>query len=219
MINLYKRAIEGLEATWPERYRDICSQVMAVHDWANPAEATDELVSRIVYDTDNGISSVGQAFVTWPKPRPSVCCYRNLLQRLKDGLHAKYPSDKVAECRSEFKKITRKRGADSIFNRIVSAFLPGQVSPVMFESDFDDACAKLVQGGYINPVRARIGDDPWHSKNVQLMTQLRESLPEGAVDGARWPITDYTRGIFVWGVHHDVNMDDWMILRNHCKKL
>ena len=218
MINLYKRAIQNLEATWPDRYMEICEKVKEVMDWANPVEATDVLIDRLIYNTSNGVSSVGQAFNSWPNPRPPVGKYREMLRHLKEGLKAKYPSDEVAKCRREFKKITKGKGADSIFNRIVSAFLPGVVSTVMFESDFDDACAKLVKGGYVKDVRARVGDDPWHSKNVQLMTQLREVLPEGSCEGARWPINDYTRGMFVWGVHIDINMDDWIVLRKSLNK-
>ena len=110
--------------------------------------------------------------------------------------------------------MTKGKGAPSIFNRIVAAFLPGTVSPVMFENDFDDACEKLVNGGYIKSVQPRVGDDPWHSKNVQLMDQLRVLLPDGPCEGASMNIDDYSRGMFVWGVHEHINMDDWMIIRN-----
>ena len=215
MKKLYKKAILKLEADWPARYRDICEKVKAVTDWMNPADAPDALIERMIYDTNNGVSSVGMAFSTWPTPRPAVGKYREMLQHLKDGLVAKYPSDRVAECRKEFKKITKDKGSDSIFNRIVSAFQPGVVSPVMFEHDFDDACAKLDKGGYIEKeeIKARIGDDPWHAKNVKLMNKLRELLPDGPCEDARWPIDDYTRGVFVWGVHADIDMGDWMILR------
>lgn len=95
----------------------------------------------------------------------------------------------------------------------MSAFLPGKVSPVMFENDFNDTCAKLVHGGHIQPVRERVGDDPRHSKNVQLMDQLRKLLPDGHVAGAAMDIDDYSRGMFVWGVHENINMNDWMIIR------
>ncbi len=214
MKNLYKRAILKLEESWPQRYKDICDKVKAVSDWTSPNEVSEELINRLIYDTDNGVSSVGQAFSTWPIPRPAVGKYREMLQHLKVGLGAKFPSDEVAKCRQEFKKITKGKGSDSIFNRIVSAFLPGVVSPVMFEADFEDAWRKLVKGGYVQPVREKPGDDPWHSKNVQLMKQLRDLLPDGPCEGARWPIDDYTRGVFVWGVHADINMDDWMVVRS-----
>ena len=214
MKNLYKRAIQNLEADWPERYKDICGKVKAVSDWTNPNEASEELINRLIYDTDNGVSAVGQAFNRWPTPRPAIGRYREMLQHLKVGLGARFPSDEVAKCRQEFKKITKGKGSGSIFNRIVSAFLPGVVSPVMFEVDFEDAWRKLVKGGYVQPVREKPGDDPWHSKNVQLMKQLRDLLPDGPCEGARWPIDDYTRGVFVWGVHADINMDDWMVVRS-----
>lgn len=213
MINLYKRAIQNLDATWLDRYREICEKVKAVMDWTNPVVATDALIDRLIYNTDNGVAYVGQAFTSWPTPRPAVGKYREMLQHLTDGLKAKYPSDEVAKCRQEFKKITKGKGADSIFNRIVSAFLPGVVSPVMFGADFNDACEKLVKGGYVKDLRVRVGDDPWHSKNVQLMKQLRDLLPDGPCESARWPINDYTRGMFVWGVHASINMDDWMLIR------
>jgi hypothetical protein len=217
MTNLYKRAILKLEADWPHRYKEICESVGAVCDWTDSDDAPDDLVSRVIYDTDNGVSSVGMAFLAWPTPRPAVGKYREMLNHLKEGLGAKFPSDEVAKCRQEFKKITKGKGSDSIFNRIVSAFLPGVVSPVMFEADFDDAWKKLVKGGYIHPVREKPGDDPWHSKNVQVMRQLRDLLPNGVCEGARWPIDDYTRGVFVWGVHADINMDDWMVVRKGLK--
>ncbi len=121
--------------------------------------------------------------------------------------------DKVRDSRLEFMKVAGAN-IDSLFNRIVSAFQPGVVSPVMFEADFDDACNKFVQGGYITSMRELVGGDPWHSKNVQLMNQLKTLLPNGSVEGARWPIDDYTRGIFVWAVHM-MDMNNWMILRRY----
>lgn len=213
MKNLYKRAILKLEESWPQRYKDICEKVNAVSDWTSPDEVSEDLINRLIYDANNGVAAVGQAFCAWPTPRPVAGKYREMLQQLKVGLGARFPSDEVAKCRQEFKKITKGKGADSIFNRIVSAFLPGEVSPVMFDVDFEDAWRKLAKGGYIQPVREKPGDDPWHSKNVQLMEQLRTLLPDGPCEGARWPIDDYTRGMFVWGVHSDINMDDWMVVR------
>ena len=214
MFKLYRRAIQGLDQTWHDRYVDICEKVKAVSDWRDPNEAADSLVERLVYDTDNGVAYVGQAFSSWPTPRPDVGKYRDLLAQLKDGLTARFPSDKVAKCRDVYKELTKEKGASSIFNRIVSAFLPGKVSPVMFENDFDDACNKLVRGGYIEAVHEKEGDDPWHSKNVQLMDRLRRLLPDGHVEGAAMDVDDYSRGMFVWGVHESINMDDWMIIRN-----
>ena len=215
MKNLYKRAIARLEECWPQSYKEICEKVKAVADWTNPAEAPDDLINRLIYEAKNGVASVGQAFSTWPAPRPAAGKYREMLKHLKEGLDAKFPSDEVAKCRQEFKKVTKGKGPDSIFNRIVAAFLPGVVSPVIFEVDFEDAVKKLVQGRYVQPVRIRPGDDPWHSKNVQLMAQLRALLPDEPCEGARWPIDDFTRGMFVWGVHEDINMDDWMVLQRN----
>lgn len=214
MRNLFIRAVRDLEPTWHDRYKDICDKVSAVHDWRDPNDASDDLIDRLIYNTSNGVSSVGQAFTAWPTPRPKVEKYRDLLGILKDGLSAKFPSDEVAKCRELFRKVTKGRGAPSIFNRIVAAFLPGKVSPVMFENDFNDACEKLVNGGYIKSVQPRVGDDPWHSKNVQLMDQLRVLLPDGPCEGASMNIDDYSRGMFVWGVHEHINMDDWMIIRD-----
>ena len=214
MVDLFRAAIRNLEPSWHDRYVDICLRVKAVKDWRDSADADDSLIDRLIYDSDNGVSSAGQAFTAWPKPRPEVGKYRDLLAQLRDGLNARYPSDEVARCRKMYKALTKGRGAPSIFNRIVSAFLPGRVSPVMFENDFDDACAKLVKGGYITPVQEKIGDDPWHSKNVQLMEQLRTLLPDGPCEGADLDIDDYSRGMFVWGVHTNINMDDWIILRD-----
>ena len=213
MINLFKAAVKNLDPTWHDRYKDICTKVSAVNDWRDPNDADDSLIERLIYDGNNGVSSVGQAFNAWPHPRPKVGAFRDMLAQLKTGLSEKFPSDEVAKCRVMYKKLTKKKGAPSIFNRIVSAFLPGKVSPVMFENDFDDACNKLVQGGYIKAVHEKIGDDPWHSKNVQLMDQLRELLPDGHVEGAVMDIDDYSRGMFVWGVHANINMDDWMLIR------
>ena len=214
MFKLYRRAIQGLDPTWHDRYVDICERVKAVKDWRDPADASDALIERLFYDTDNGVAYVGQAFSAWPTPRPDVGNYRALLAQLKDGLNAEIPSDKVAECRDMYKRLTKGRGAPSIFNRIVAAFLPGKVAPVAFENDFDDACNKLVQGGYITAVHERVCEDPWHSKNVQLMDQLRKLLPDGHVEGAAMDIDDYSRGMFVWGVHESINMEDWMIIRD-----
>ena len=214
MEKLFRRAVRDLEPTWHDRYKDICDRVGAVHDWRDPNDTSDDLIDRLIYNTSNGVSSVGQAFTAWPTPRPKVEKYRDLLAILKDGLSAKFPSDEVAKCRELFRKVTKGKGAPSIFNRIVAAFLPGTVSPVMFENDFDDACEKLVNGGYIKSVQPRVGDDPWHSKNVQLMDQLRVLLPDGPCEGASMNIDDYSRGMFVWGVHEHINMDDWMIIRN-----
>ncbi len=216
MRNLFIRAVRGLEPTWHDRYKDICDKVSAVHDWRDSNDASDDLVKRVIYDTSNGVSSVGQAFTTWPAPRPEVGAYRDMLAHLKDGLASRWPSDAVANCREEFRTITRRKGAPSIFNRIVSAFQPGRVTPVMFENDFDDACKKLAQGGYIEQGNFRLkpGDDPWYSKNVWLMDQLRTLLPDGPCEGALMNIDDYSRGMFVWGVHEHINMDDWMIIRN-----
>ena len=214
MEKLFRRAVRDLEPTWHDRYKDICDRVGAVHDWRDPNDASDDLIDRLIYNTSNGVSSVGQAFTAWPTPRPKVEKYRDLLAILKDGLSAKFPSDEVAKCRELFRKVTKGKGAPSIFNRIVAAFLPGKVSPVMFENDFDDACEKLVNGGYIKSVQPRVGDDPWHSKNVQLMDQLRVLLPDGPCEGASMNIDDYSRGMFVWGVHEHINMDDWMIIRD-----
>lgn len=215
MITLFKEAVKNLEPTWHANYMDICGKVKKVSDWRDPNDASDALIERLVYGTNNGVSSVGQAFSAWPTPRPEAGKYRELLARLRDGLGERYPSDEVAKCRVLYMKLTKGRGAPSIFNRIVSAFCPGKVSPVMFENDFDDACNKLVKGGYITAVHERIGDDPWHSKNVQLMDQLRRLLPDGHVEGAVMDIDDYSRGMFVWGVHANINMDDWIVLRDH----
>ena len=212
-IPLFREAVKKLDPTWHDRYVDICEKVKAVDDWRDPNDASDALIERLVYDIDNGVASAGQAFSAWPTPRPDAGKYRDLLAQLKNGLNSRFPSDEVAKCRDMYKRLTKGKGASSIFNRIVSAFLPGKVSPVMFESDFDDACDKLVQGGYIKAVQERIGDDPWHSKNVQLMDQLRELLPDGHVKGAAMDIDDYSRGMFVWGVHANVDMFDWMLLR------
>ena len=215
MHNLYKRAIQGLDPTWHDRYVDICEKVKAVSDWCNPNDASDALIDRLIYNGDNGIASAGQAFSTWPTPRPDVGKFRNMLAQLKDGLSARYPADEVSDCRKVFKSITHNRGTDSIFNRIVSAFQPGLVSPVMFEQDFDDAVSKLLKGGYIQEIRPRPGDDPWYSKNIQLMTQLCEQLPDGSCEDAELAIDNYSRGMFVWGVHVNINMGDWIVLRNH----
>ena len=217
MNKLYKRAIQGLDPTWHDRYVDICTKVKVVNDWRDPNDASDALVERLIYDTDNGVSSVGQAFATWPTPRPVVGSYRDMLAKLKEGLASRLPSDSVAQCREEFTRITHGNGAPSIFNRIVSAFQPGKVSPVMFENDFNDAYSKFVRGGYIDQEDFHLppGDDRWYSKNVYLMNQLRNLLPDGHVDGAAMEVDDYSRGMFVWGVHKSINMDDWMIIRNH----
>ena len=215
MINLYRRAMQGLDPTWHDRYIDICAKVKAVRDWCNINDASDALLEQLIYDVDNGIASAGQAFSTWPTPRPNVGDYRDMLAQLKEGLNARYPADEVANCRNVFKRITHNRGTDSIFNRIVSAFQPGLVSPVMFEHDFDDVVIKLIQGGYIREIHIRPGDDPWYSENIQLMSQLRELLPDGQHEGLEPPIDDYSRGMFVWGVHVNINMDDWIVLRNH----
>ena len=213
MRRLYERVTRDLDPTWPERYRELCESVLAVPDWTNSDDAPVELINRLIYEHSNGVASAGQALTAWPTPyRPNVGEYREMLQHLKEGLNDRFPSDRVAECRREFRLITNNRGAPSIFNRIVAAFLPGKVSPVMFEADFYDAYEKLVRGGYINAIGPRVGDDPWHSKNVQLMNQLRDLLPDGEVYGVQCPINDYTRGMFVWGVHN-LNMDDWMLIR------
>ena len=213
MKNLFRCAVKDLVPTWHDRYKDICDKVRTVENWRDPNDASDDLIDRLIYNTSNGVSSVGQAFTAWPTPRPTVETYRDLLVMLKEGLSSRFPSDEVAKCREVFRKVTKGKGAPSIFNRIVAAFLPGKVSPVMFENDFDDACEKLVQGGYIKPVHARVGDDPWHSKNVQLMDQLRALLPDGPCEGAVMNIDDYSRGMFVWGVHANINMGDWIIIR------
>ena len=215
MIKLFKQAVKKLDPTWYDRYVDICEKVKAVNDWRDPNDARDDLIERLVYNTNNGVAKAGLAFSTWPAPRPHVGEYRDLLARLKDGLNASNPSDEVAKCRDVYRELTNGNGAPSIFNRIVSAFLPGKVSPVMFESDFDDACNKLVQGGYITAVHEKVCEDPWHSKNVQLMDQLRELLPDGQVEGAVMDVDDYSRGMFVWGIHVDINIDDWIVLRDH----
>ena len=213
MLDLFRAATRNLDPTWHDRYVDICARVKVVNDWRDSGDADDDLIDRLIYDSNNGVSSVGQAFAAWPKPRPEVGKYREMLALLKKGLGSKFPADEVAKCRAMYRRLTKGKGAPSIFNRIVSAFLPGKVSPVMFESDFNDACAKLVKGGYVTPVHERIGDDPWYSKNVQLMEQLRTLLPDGHCDGAKMNIDDYSRGMFVWGVHANINMDDWMILQ------
>ncbi len=216
MITLYKYALKNLGhknnmETWPERYKDICKRVRAVKNWTNSADASDELIDEMIHVDHNGVSYAGRAIMHLPNPRPSYSVYRRMLQQLKEGLQAKLPSDEVLRCRAEFIRITGRR-TNSIFNRIVSAFLPGEVSPVMSEDDFNDACNKLVQAGFIEPVFLRAGDDPWHAKNVQLMKQLKTLLPDGPVEGARWAIDDYTRGIFVWAVHM-MDMDNWLIVR------
>ncbi len=221
MIKLYKYAIreylkqEPTGAEWPECYKNICERVRAVTDWTDPTNASDELINEMIYESNNGVSHAGQAYCRWDADvRPPVSEYREMLQQLKDGLQTRFPADRVRECREIFMRITGNKGVASIFNRIVSAFQPGVISPVMFENYFDDACAKLVAGGYIQPVRERIGDDPWYAKNVQLMKQLKTLLPDGSCEGAIWAIDDYTRGMFVWAVH-TIDMGNWMILRNH----
>lgn len=214
MVNLYKAAVRTFDSNWHDNYKDICEKVRAVNDWRDPNDATDGLIHRLIYDTSNGVASVGMAFNAWPTPRPAVGEFREMLADLKAGVDARFPADEVAECRRMFRRLTGNRGAPSIFNRIVAAFLPGKVSPVMFENDFDDAYAKLVKGGYVTPAHVKIGEDPWYSKNVQLMEQLRRLLPDGHVEGATIDIDDYSRGIFVWGVHENINMDDWMIIRS-----
>lgn len=213
MKNLFRCAVRDLEPTWHDRYKDICDKVCAVQNWCDPNDASDGLIDQLIYNTNNGVSSVGQALSAWPTPRPTVDKYRDLLAMLKEELSSRFPSDEVAKCREVYRKVTKGKGAPSIFNRIVAAFLPGKVSPVMFENDFDDACEKLEQGGYITPVHARVCDDPWHSKNVQLMDQLRALLPDGPCEGAVMNIDDYSRGMFVWGVHDNINMGDWIIIR------
>lgn len=217
MRKLYGYAIRNLEANWPMEYQAICEKVRAVNDWTDPADAPDELISRLIYQSYNGVARAGQAFSAWTNPRPEVGEYREMLNHIKTGLNARLPSDSVLKCRKEFSEITGGRGANSIFNRIVSAFCPGVVSPVMFEDDFKDACQKLVRGGYIRAesIHEKAWEDSWYTRNVHLMEQLRQLLPDGPCEGARWPINDYTRGVFVWGVHADVNMEDWMILREH----
>lgn len=55
---------------------------------------------------------------------------------------------------------------------------------------------KLIQGGYIREIHIRPDDDPWHYKNIQLMNQLREQLPDGLCEGVELPIDDYCRGMF-----------------------
>jgi hypothetical protein len=222
MINLYRKAMQAVHRespNWYAAYKDICEKVRAVNDWNNPEEASDALLKRVIYDTDNGVSSAGQAFNAWPLPRPNVGRYRNLLNQLKDVQNSRYPSDEVARCRKDFFKITRGRGS-AIFNRIVSAFQPGVVSPVMFEAAFDSAWRKLVQGGYIDDsgFRVQIGDDGWYTKNTWLMERLREVLPDGQCDGGAIDIDNYSRGTFVWGVHKYINMDDWIIIRDRVLK-
>ncbi len=193
----------------------MCDKVRAVQNWRDSSDASDDLIRKLIYEGSNGVANAGQAFSAWPAPRPAVEKYRDLLAMLKDGLSTKFPSDEVAKCRELFRKVTKGKGAPSIFNRIVSAFQPGQVSTVMFENDFDDACDKLARGGYINLEDFRVvpGDDPWYSKNAWLMGRLREFLPDGPCEGAVMDIDDYSRGMFVWGVHENIDMDEWMIIR------
>ena len=214
MIDLFNVAVRNLAGTWHDGYRDICSKVRDVKNWNDPDDASDELIKHLIYDSNNGVSYVGMAFLNWPLPRPSVGKYRKMLARLKDGFGKRYPGDEVLRCWEEFRRITDGKGSPSIFNRMVAAFQPGIVSPVMSENDFDNACYKLVKGGYVNPVRPMIGEYPWYSKNVQLMKQVRELLPDGHSETTVMPIDDYSRGMFVWGIHEQVNMDEWIILRN-----
>ncbi len=214
MIELFKYATRELKGIWHERYKDICAKVSAVEDWRNTDEASDELLYRLIYDTNNGVAVVGQAFLTWPvRERPHVGVYRDMLARLKDGLNAQYPSNEIAKCRKVWKEVAG-RPAPSIFNRIVAAFLPGKVSPVIFEHDFYDAYNKLLRGRYIKSINVIAGEDPWHSTNVQLMDQLRKLLPNEKYEGAVMDIDDYSRGMFVWGIHDYVDMDVWRILRD-----
>lgn len=223
MIDLFRKAMQSVcerSPNWYAAYKDICEKVESVNDWNDPEDASDALLHRVIYDADNGVASVGMAFNAWPRPRPNVGKYRNLLNQLKDVQNFRYPSDEVARCRKDFFKITRGHGS-AIFNRIVSAFQPGVVSPVMFEAAFDSAWRKLVQGGYIDDsgFRIRIGDDGWYTKNIWLMERLREVLPDGQCDGGVIDIDNYSRGTFVWGVHSYINMDDWIILRNAKSKV
>lgn len=224
MIDLFRKAMQSVcerSPNWYAAYKDICEKVESVNDWNDPEDASDALLHRVIYDADNGVASVGQALCAWPVPRrPSVNSYREMLNRIKDVRSAKYLSDAVAKCREEFLTITNGSGS-SIFNRIVSAFLPGMVSPVMSETDFNLAWDKLVQGGYINDTgfRVRVGEDPWCSKNLWLMDYLRNVLPDGECEGAGVAIDDYSRGTFVWGVCKYIDMDDWIILRNAKSKV
>lgn len=223
MIDLFRKAMQSVceeSPNWYAAYKDICEKVGSVSDWTDPGVASDELLERVIYNTDNGVSSVGQALCAWPEPRPGVNSYREMLNRIKDVRSAKYLSDAVAKYRKEFLTITNGKGS-SIFNRIVSAFLPGMVSPVMSEKDFNLAWKKLVQGGYINDTgfRVKVGEDPWCSKNLWLMDCLRNVLPDGECEGAGVVIDDYSRGTFVWGVCKYINMDDWIILRNAKSKV
>lgn len=97
--NLFKAAVKQLDPTWHDRYMDICERVKAVNDWRDPSDAKDTLIERLIYEVNNGVSYVGQAFCAWPVPCPDVGVFRNLLAQLKAGLIARLPSDEVARCR------------------------------------------------------------------------------------------------------------------------
>lgn len=220
MINLYKYAMKKVTPKWHEDYKTVCGEIAQVRDWTDPGQASADFLNRIVYMDANGVASLGQALTTFPvDERPSAEAFRAAIQKLKEGLSGKCPSDNVSNSRQEFYEIAGGHHIDSIFNRIVAGLVPDRVSPVIFDQYFDKAYNNLTNAnnGYFSPGRVCPGDDKWYSLNVWMMNKIKEQLPDGPCEGAcegADVIDDFSRGIFVWGVH-EMDWSEWQVLRRH----
>ena len=220
MINLYRSAMRTVVPQWHASYREMCSRIAEVQDWRNPEQAPDAFLDDVIYRESNGVSSLGQAFLRFPvDERPPATAFRDAIQQLKEGLTGRYPADNVRTSREVFYRIAGGHRIASIFNRVVAGLVPDRVSPVIFNVDFQDAYDKLTneRDGYFQNVRVRLGEDEWFAKNVWLMSQIRARLPDGPCEGAcegADVIDDFSRGIFVWGVH-ETDWGEWQVLRRH----
>lgn len=211
MKRLFVAALEKTAPQWLPEYKATCERIAAVNDWNDPVEVPDDFLDFLIYENSNGISNAGMAFCTFPKPRPAAGKYRNVLQRLKEGLEGKFPSDNVAACRDDFYKVAKKP-VPSLFNRIVAGFAPDRVSPVIFDNYFEEAYHKLAANGFIGFGRVRPGDDKWYTENEWVMNAIKSKLPDGPVEGTDVVADCYSRGVFLWGVHL-MDMERWMIIQ------
>lgn len=212
MINIFKVAMREVDPGWYSDYKETSETIAAVNNWEYPNQAPDDLLYKVIFERRNGIADVGQAYTAWPESkRPPAEKFRDALQRLKEGLNGRLPADNVAMSRKEFTKIAGK-GIPSIFNRIVAGFAPDQVSPVAFDNDLENAYNRLIRGRYIGDWHQCPGDDPWYSRNAWMISKIKEQLPDGPCPDMNIEIDDYSRGIFVWGVHL-MNWENWEIIR------
>ena len=212
MKQLYIDALAKTEeAKWYPEYKEFTARVAGVKDWNNPADATTDLLKEMVYAGVNGVSKIVDALSFFPiNKRPDVEVFRPIIAEIAAARNARLPEDVIKICREKFYKLAG-RNTHSIFNRVVAAFMPDIVSPVVTPADFNDAYEKLCEDKFIPRTRVAPGGDDWFVLNAWVMKKLRELVPDGEFNDVGHGADNYRRGIAVWGVHM-LDMEVWKIL-------